>query len=117
MLFRSRHKLAPRISPGKTWEGAAGAIICVGVYALAWTHFSSGILPERFTSSVEGRLGLILLALFIAVLGIYGDLYESMLKRKAGVKDSGSLLPGHGGILDRVDALLPAMPFAALTLM
>ena len=109
-----RHKLAPRISPGKTWEGAIGAMVFVGLYAVAWIYFSKGILPGRLTGPTSGKLMLIAMLLFIAILGVYGDLFESYLKRVAGVKDSGHILPGHGGILDRVDALLPALPVAAL---
>jgi phosphatidate cytidylyltransferase len=112
-----RHKLAPRISPGKTWEGAAGAMVFVSIYALFWGVFSSGILPERLTGTPSGWLMLVGFMLLLAVLGVYGDLFESFLKRRAGVKDSGTLLPGHGGILDRVDALLPTMPVAALLMM
>ena len=111
-----RHKMAPGISPGKTWEGAAGAMAFVTLYALAWIYFSDGVLPGRFTDSLPGYLLLVAMMLLLAALGIYGDLFESYLKRAAGVKDSGRILPGHGGILDRIDALLPALPVAALLL-
>ena len=101
-----RHKLAPGISPGKTWEGAAGALVCVAVYALI-LHAAWPGLPLP--------LALVLpLFLVLAAAGIVGDLLESLLKRWAGAKDSGKSLPGHGGILDRVDALLPVLPLAAL---
>jgi len=109
-----RHKMAPRISPGKTWEGALGAMTFVALYAIAWVYFSDGVLPRRFSDSPTGYLSLMAMLLLLAVLGIYGDLFESYLKRAAGVKDSGNVLPGHGGILDRIDALLPALPVAAL---
>ncbi len=109
-----RRKLAPRISPGKTWEGALGAMAFVALYAILWVYFSDGVLPSRFTESSSGGLLLMGLMLLLAILGIYGDLFESYLKRTAGVKDSGGLLPGHGGVLDRIDALLPALPVAAL---
>jgi len=102
-----RHKLAPRISPGKTWEGVAAALVAVLIYALIWLYAVNG----------EHKLinWLIPLLLILAVLGIVGDLFESLLKRQAGVKDSGSILPGHGGILDRIDALIPVLPAAALS--
>ena len=108
-----RHKMAPRISPGKTWEGVAGAMTFVTLYAIAWLYISDGILPGGFGGSLTGYF-LPVAMLLLATLGIYGDLFESYLKRIAGVKDSGGLLPGHGGILDRIDALLPVLPVAAL---
>lgn len=99
-----RHKLAPAISPGKTWEGVAGAFVAVAVYALIF-HF------WWFPAT---DLALVLMAFFgLTTLGILGDLLESLLKRNAGAKDSGTLLPGHGGVLDRIDALTAAMPLAA----
>lgn len=108
-----RHKLAPAISPGKTWEGACGAFVSVAVYALVLAPFA----PDAgYPGSLTG-FALVLFVLFmlaLAAISIVGDLYESLLKRHAGVKDSGALLPGHGGVLDRVDALLAAMPPAAL---
>ncbi len=101
-----KHKLAPTISPNKTWEGVAGALVAVSVYAFVWTIWQPN--PTfAFT--------LIPILLIMALLGIIGDLYESLVKRQAGVKDSGTLLPGHGGILDRIDALTSALPFAILT--
>lgn len=103
-----RHKLAPQISPNKTWEGAAGAMVAVLLYGLIWS-FSTGATAQAAT--------LIPLLLVMAVLGIVGDLYESLIKRQAGVKDSGTLLPGHGGILDRIDALTSSLPFAILALL
>ena len=101
-----RHKLAPAISPGKTWEGVVGALLASGVYASAWVA-SGSALPAP-------RGAFVALLLVVTVIGILGDLVESQLKRVAGVKDSGDLLPGHGGMLDRVDALLAVLPFAAL---
>ena len=104
-----RHKLAPQISPGKTWEGVAGAVVAVACYAGALAPFAS-------SAGYRGAGGVAMVALWmafavaLALLSVIGDLYESLLKRHAGVKDSGALLPGHGGILDRVDALLAAMP-------
>ncbi|SDW18452.1 phosphatidate cytidylyltransferase [Nitrosomonas communis] len=102
-----KHKLAPNISPGKTWEGVAGALIVVVCYALIWGQFigkGDNILI----------INLVLLSLLLAGLGIIGDLFESLMKRQAGVKDSGNILPGHGGILDRIDALTSTLPIAVL---
>ncbi len=103
-----KHKLAPTISPNKTWEGVAGALIAVLVYGLVWDYW----LNEESLA-----LTLIPLLLFMAILGIIGDLYESLIKRHANVKDSGNILPGHGGILDRIDALTSSLPFAILALL
>ncbi|MXS85102.1 phosphatidate cytidylyltransferase [Nitrosomonas sp. HPC101] len=102
-----KHKLAPRISPGKTWEGVAAALVAVLIYTLIWL----------FAVNREHELigWLIPLLLVLMALGIVGDLFESLLKRQAGLKDSGSILPGHGGILDRIDALLPVLPIATLS--
>lgn len=103
-----RVKLAPTISPGKSREGAMGAVAGVLIYALI-VFFS--------TSGFHGHIGLVWVlgfAIVYTLLSIGGDLFESLLKRQAGVKDSGDLLPGHGGILDRVDSLLSTMPLAGL---
>jgi phosphatidate cytidylyltransferase len=108
-----KRKLAPAISPGKTWEGVYGALIAVAVYALALLPFAEGVgysAPILPTSVIAW----VALALALAGLSIVGDLFESQLKRNRGVKDSGKLLPGHGGVLDRIDALLAALPPAAL---
>jgi phosphatidate cytidylyltransferase len=107
-----RRKLAPSISPGKTWEGVAGALIAVALYALAWAALGA---PDNRWLGVPLGLAAILLAL--AVVGIIGDLFESLIKRQAGVKDSGSLLPGHGGVLDRIDAPVAMLPLAVLAFM
>jgi phosphatidate cytidylyltransferase len=108
-----RRKLAPSISPNKSWEGVWGGMLAVALYALALTS-----LGGRAGYAGEWRLSLaiafVAFVVVLAAISIVGDLYESMLKRQAGVKDSGTLLPGHGGVLDRIDALLPAMPLAAL---
>ena len=103
-----RHKLAPSISPGKTWEGVAGALAAVLVYALIWS-----------TSSKNDALAVMLvpLLLLLTAMGIIGDLFESLMKRQADVKDSGNILPGHGGILDRIDALTSTLPLAILSLL
>jgi phosphatidate cytidylyltransferase len=108
-----RRKLAPAISPGKTWEGVYGGLGAVALYALALVPLA----PRAGYASGGSVVAVgvwIALALTIAILSVEGDLVESLLKRHAGVKDSGHLLPGHGGILDRIDALLSSMPAAAL---
>jgi phosphatidate cytidylyltransferase len=108
-----RVKLAPQVSPGKTWEGVYGGLAAVAVYALALVPLApdGGFAGTVSPLAVMGWVGC---AIALAALSVVGDLSESLLKRQAGVKDSGRLLPGHGGILDRVDALLAAMPAAAL---
>jgi len=103
-----KHKLAYTISPNKTWEGVAGALIAVVLYGLAWDFW----LIEKSLI-----ITLVPLLIIMAILGVVGDLYESLIKRQAGVKDSGNILPGHGGILDRIDALTSALPFAILALL
>ena len=110
-----RHKLAPRISPGKTWEGVAGALTFVTAGAVAayglWPR--AGLWTNRLLAELAWPLAAA--ALWAAVgLSIVGDLFESLLKRQAQVKDSGRLLPGHGGVLDRIDATLPVLPAAVL---
>lgn len=100
-----KHKLAVNISPGKTWEGVIGALIVVLIYALIWNHLTE----DKFLS-----LFLVPLLLVLVFFGVIGDLLESLLKRQAGVKDSGNILPGHGGILDRIDALTSTLPVAML---
>jgi len=101
-----RSKLAPQISPGKTWAGVWGAAGAVVVYWLAvWA-----IAPAGSVRLVSG----LVLALLMTGLSIVGDLFESWMKRVAGVKDSGDLLPGHGGLLDRVDGLTATLPLAAV---
>jgi phosphatidate cytidylyltransferase len=102
-----RRKLAPSISPGKTWEGAWGGIAGAAVYAMIGATFLTGIarLPA-----------LLAIAVVLAAISIVGDLFESAAKRQAEVKDSGTLLPGHGGILDRIDSASAVLPVAALVL-
>lgn len=97
-----RHKLAPTISPSKTWEGTIGGIIGAATVSAAFAVF---IELDALPLTTAIALGAVL-----SVLGQLGDLAESWLKRKADVKDSGNLLPGHGGILDRLDSLLPILP-------
>jgi phosphatidate cytidylyltransferase len=106
-----RRKLAPAISPGKTWEGFWAALAAVVLYAVAVSGLLPGLAPG---GAALHWMALTAAALGLAVLGVLGDLFESQLKRVAGVKDSGRSLPGHGGILDRIDALLPILPVAAL---
>lgn len=108
-----KHKLAPSVSPGKTWEGVAGALIAVGIYAMALVPLAASA-GRSGTVTALAVLVWVMLALVLVGLSVEGDLFESLLKRHAGVKDSGRLLPGHGGILDRIDALIAAMPPAAL---
>jgi phosphatidate cytidylyltransferase len=103
--FGSR-KLAPKVSPGKTWAGVYGAVMGVLLYGVAvW-----GVAPS---GSVGLAAGLVLV-LLMTMLSIVGDLFESWMKRVAGVKDSGELLPGHGGLLDRMDGLTATLPLAAI---
>lgn len=109
-----RHKLAPRVSPNKTWEGVLGGMLgCAALIVLATVLF---IAPR---AELTGMLWLALIggALAIAVFSVIGDLFESMVKRFRDVKDSGNLLPGHGGMLDRIDGLTAAAPLYALLLM
>lgn len=98
-----KHKLAPSISPGKTWEGVAGALIGVTLFG-AILYLGLGIK----TLAIFPGLWL------VTLLGVAGDLFESMMKRQMNLKDSGSLLPGHGGILDRIDGIIPSLPIAIL---
>ena len=101
-----KHKLAPSISPGKTWEGAIGAGVGVIIYGLVLRHVFALELMS---------LPLWVLALIgLTAVSIIGDLYESLLKRKAGIKDSSNILPGHGGVLDRIDSLTSTLPVVAL---
>lgn len=116
--FSGRHfggrKLAPSISPGKTWAGAYGAFAATAVYALLWVLFLPQFVPPSMQALPGGSIWMFLCIAALTAVSIVGDLFESTLKRQAGVKDSGNLLPGHGGVLDRVDALLPVLPLAAL---
>lgn len=109
-----KRKLAPSISPGKSWAGAYSGALGVLALALAWVAWSSSDAP----SSLYGTLwswGPAIAApvlLLLVAMSVAGDLVESLVKRSAGMKDSSQLLPGHGGVLDRVDALLPVLPLA-----
>lgn len=114
----TRGKLAPAISPGKSWEGVWGGM--AGVLALACVWVWADATSQAVVPSFYGRLSLHggwllpIAVLFMAAMSVVGDLVESLIKRSAGVKDSSGLLPGHGGILDRVDALLPTLPLAMM---
>lgn len=110
-----KHKLAPSISPGKSWEGAIGGWLAVLLIAGGSTQVPE--LQNTFPAQMLARHGwAVLLAVLtlICVASVIGDLFESMLKRRVGMKDSSQLLPGHGGVLDRIDALIPVLPLAAL---
>ncbi|MBC7657234.1 MAG: phosphatidate cytidylyltransferase, partial [Frankiaceae bacterium] len=101
-----KHKLAPRISPGKSWEGFAGGLLAttlLAVGALPVLGLAWNLLPS-----------LLLLTLVATLFSVAGDLFESLLKRHAGAKDSSHLIPGHGGVLDRLDSLLAALPIFAV---
>jgi len=106
-----KRKLAPSISPGKTWEGVMGALFGVSVYVLLVWVFNPGF------GNREVLPGVLLASWWWVGLAVIGDLFESAVKRQAGVKDSGALLPGHGGLLDRIDALTSTLPLAALALL
>ena len=105
-----RHKLAPSISPGKTIEGALAGVAGVVAWLIASAGFSNTFASVLLTN--WSWLGLVVAAIFLAVFSITGDLYESLLKRRAGVKDSSQLLPGHGGVYDRIDAVVAVVPLA-----
>ncbi len=106
-----KHKLAPSISPGKTWEGVAGAMLGVSVCVmLAWSF-------SPYSAHYAFLPGMLIASWCWVGLAVIGDLFESAIKRQAGVKDSGTLLPGHGGLLDRIDALTSTLPIAALALL
>jgi phosphatidate cytidylyltransferase len=113
-----RRKLAPTISPGKTWEGVFGGLIGVAVLGLAWMAWVDPSLPFEGRSVFAhlrdrwGWVGYVVTLGGLTGLSVMGDLFESLVKRAAGAKDSSRLLPGHGGVLDRIDALLPVMPAA-----
>ena len=101
-----KHKLAPTISPGKTWEGALGAGVGVILYGIV-LRLAFSFAPVALPLWVLGLLA-------VTAISIMGDLYESMLKRQAGIKDSSNVLPGHGGVLDRIDSLTSTLPVVAL---
>jgi len=101
-----KNKLAPHISPGKTKEGLLGAVITTTLYTLAASYY--------FDLDRDRAIMLVMLSVIVTFISVTGDLYISFLKREAGLKDSGNILPGHGGMLDRVDSVLAAMPVFTL---
>ena len=110
-----KRKLAVRVSPGKSWEGAIGGLgTVIVVAAFAWWLYPQAPVLSSILASRAGPLLTLLGLTLIVALSIIGDLFESLLKRSRGVKDSGRLLPGHGGVLDRIDALVPTMPACLL---
>jgi phosphatidate cytidylyltransferase len=104
--FLGRHKLYPRLSPKKTWEGLAGGVASSLLMSLLFYHFAGG----RLGVLTLGCYDALILGLLLPVVGVLGDLFESLLKRSSGVKDSGSLIPGMGGVLDVLDSLLFGAP-------
>ena len=116
-----RHKLAPSISPGKSWEGVVSGMLGVLTLAAFWLWLDTRIAADSASvfTLLRQRFGLVVMVLAVLALtaaSVVGDLFESLIKRAVGAKDSSALLPGHGGVLDRVDALLPVLPCAmALT--
>ncbi len=112
-----KRKLAPTISPGKSWEGAIGGGIAVLLLSALAILLGRTALQDTFGVQLQARagwFGLAAVLLVIVAASVIGDLVESQLKRRAGFKDSSNLLPGHGGVLDRIDALIPVLPLAAL---
>ncbi|MCZ2103670.1 MAG: phosphatidate cytidylyltransferase [Burkholderiales bacterium] len=113
-----RRKLAPAISPGKSWEGVWGGMAGVLALALVWAWADGrwqADVPSLYTLLARrGWLWLVPGVLFLCSMSVAGDLIESLVKRSSGAKDSSRLLPGHGGVLDRVDALLPTLPLALM---
>lgn len=114
-----RRKLAPAISPGKSWAGVYSGMAGTLVLALIWLAIDRQWAPVfegvSWFSVVAARLGIpamLLAVVFLAAMSVVGDLVESLVKRSAGAKDSSALLPGHGGVLDRIDAMLPVLPLA-----
>lgn len=116
----TKTKLAPSISPGKSWEGVWGGMLGVVLLSLAWAWLErSGMVvsADSFYTRLWAQHGvwvMLLGVIFLVAMSVVGDLVESLVKRSAGAKDSSGLLPGHGGVLDRVDALLPAVPLAMM---
>jgi phosphatidate cytidylyltransferase len=108
-----RHKLFPRVSPGKSWEGSiGGAVVVMGAAALIW-HLTETYGVNDLSLNIYEWMGL---GLVVVIFGTWGDLVESLFKRTLGIKDSGTILPGHGGMLDRFDSSLLAIPAAVVYL-
>ena len=115
-----KHKLAPAISPGKTREGAYGALAGVAIFFVVWWFIigNTPVAEQAWARQARAHaLEMFLLFMVLACLSVVGDLFESWMKRGAGLKDSSNLLPGHGGVLDRIDALTSTLPLAALCMM
>jgi len=114
----TKGKLAPAISPGKSWEGVWGGMLGVVVLGICWVLADAKLVaqvPSLYTRLASQGWWLLLVGVvFLAAMSVVGDLVESLIKRSAGAKDSSNLLPGHGGVLDRVDALLPTLPLAMM---
>lgn len=114
----SRSKLAASISPGKSWEGVWGGMLGVILLAVIWRYLdqANGVAVPSLYSHIgsKGWVFLLISATFLTAMSVVGDLVESLVKRSAGFKDSSALLPGHGGVLDRVDAILPTLPLAMM---
>lgn len=104
--YLGRHKLAPRVSPNKTIEGLAGGVVAGTLVSMAFAVYAGARLDELWRVALVAAVAIL--------FSVVGDLYESLLKRHAGKKDSGTLIPGHGGVLDRIDAVLAALPVFAL---
>lgn len=113
-----RRRLAPQVSPGKTWEGVISGMVAVLLLASAWVALETRfpfLGPSLYSTLLDAHGVAVTVVLLSALTGlsVVGDLFESLVKRAAGVKDSSALLPGHGGVLDRIDALLPVFPVVA----
>lgn len=105
-----KHKLAPKVSPGKSWEGAIGGVMTSAIIAVIFLNLT----PENVFGRELNTSAFIVLSVVTVAVSILGDLSESMFKRQAGIKDSSNLIPGHGGILDRIDSLTAAVPMFAI---
>jgi phosphatidate cytidylyltransferase len=112
-----RRKLAPNVSPGKTWEGLYGALAATAAFALGWIALAPRHAPALVRDLPWSPAWMVGLVVALTALSVVGDLLESAMKRQAGLKDSGRILPGHGGVLDRIDALTAVLPAAALVCM
>ncbi len=111
-----RHKLFPRVSPGKTWEGSIGGAVIVLIIAAVISHFAGSDASLSTLNAQLSTLKWLGLGLVVVFFGTWGDLVESLFKRTLGIKDSGNILPGHGGMLDRFDSSLMAIPAAVIYL-